>query len=80
MSSPTQPHEALHISPGGQPAAAVVGSWGTKIERLVLDLRALEGTEEKALVFSAWDEVRGAPPSRTIQPTYTYTAWPNSHK
>ena len=39
------------------PPPAVAGSWGTKITRLVQDLRALVGAEEKALVFSQWDEV-----------------------
>eukprot|EP00937_MAST-01D_sp_MAST-1D-sp2_P003320 g3320.t1 len=48
---------------GGAGACAAAGAsaelerrWGTKVGRLVGDLLALRGTEEKALVFSQWDE------------------------
>ena len=37
-------------------AKQIKGSWGTKIGRLVQDVLKLKGTDEKALIFSTWDE------------------------
>ena len=49
--------ESLSKYDGSKVSREIIGSWGTKVDRLVSDLIEVTGNGERCLVFSQWDDL-----------------------